>query len=126
MTTVTTEAISGVADLKAGYTLGNADVMILKALAAELLAVREAQSVPIGCIKTICGNKTLKWWRDAPEGAEVFTAPPAPAVPAGFKLMPIEITDQIGEAIAMEANCCGGIALDIYNSALAAAPTPTK
>ncbi|OCJ44113.1 hypothetical protein [Serratia sp. 14-2641] len=49
---------------------------------SELLAVRDAQGVPIGCIKTICGNKTLKWWRDAPEGAEVFTAPPAPAVPA--------------------------------------------
>lgn len=49
---------------------------------SELLAVREAQSVPIGCIKTICGNKTLKWWRDAPEGAEVFTVPPAPTLPA--------------------------------------------
>lgn len=46
--------------------------------------------------------------------------------PDGYKLMPIEMTDQIGEAIAMEANCCGGIALDIYNAALAAAPTPAK
>ncbi|WP_447880998.1 hypothetical protein [Serratia fonticola] len=48
------------------------------------------------------------------------------AIPDGYKLMPIEMTDEIGEAIAMEANCCGGIALDIYNAALAAAPTPTK
>lgn len=47
-------------------------------------------------------------------------------VPAGFRLVPIEMTDEIGEAIAAEANCCGGIALDIYNAALAAAPTPTK
>lgn len=42
--------------------------------------------------------------------------------PEGFKLMPIEMTDEIGEAIAMEARCCGGIALCIYEAALAAAP----
>lgn len=43
-------------------------------------------------------------------------------LPEGFKLMPIEITDEIAEAIAMEARCCGGIALCIYEAALAAAP----
>ncbi|MBH3264563.1 hypothetical protein I5R69_23740 [Serratia marcescens] len=43
-------------------------------------------------------------------------------LPEGYKLMPLEMTDEIGEAIAMEANCCGGIALDIYDAALAAAP----
>lgn len=43
-------------------------------------------------------------------------------LPDGFKLMPLEMTDEIGEAIAMEARCCGGIALDIYEAALAAAP----
>jgi hypothetical protein len=43
-------------------------------------------------------------------------------LPDGFKLMPIEMTDGIGEAIAMEARCCGGIALDIYEAALAASP----
>ena len=43
-------------------------------------------------------------------------------LPDGFKLMPLEMTDEIGEAIAMEARCCGGIALDIYQAALAAAP----
>ncbi|MEW9211641.1 DUF551 domain-containing protein [Klebsiella quasipneumoniae] len=32
------------------------------------------------------------------------------------------MTDEIGEAIAMQANCCGGIALDIYAAMLAAAP----
>lgn len=42
-------------------------------------------------------------------------------LPDGFKLMPLEITDEIGEAIAMEARCCGGIALCIYEAALAAA-----
>ncbi|MDI3149334.1 hypothetical protein [Serratia nevei] len=43
-------------------------------------------------------------------------------VPDGFKLMPLEITDEIAEAIAMEARCCGGIALCIYEAALAATP----
>ncbi|MFN1147048.1 hypothetical protein [Serratia liquefaciens] len=43
-------------------------------------------------------------------------------LPDGFKLMPTEITDEIAEAIAMEARCCGGIALCIYEAALAAAP----
>ncbi|SMP41372.1 hypothetical protein SAMN02744783_00491 [Serratia sp. CC22-02] len=52
----------------------------------------------------------------------LYDAPPAPAVPDGFKLMPLEMTDEIGEAIAMEARCCGGIALCIYEAALAAAP----
>ncbi len=54
---------------------------MVRARDVELLAVREAQSVPIGCIKTISGNKTLQWWRDAPEGSEVFTVPPEPAYP---------------------------------------------
>lgn len=84
MTTVTTEAIAGVADLKAGYTLGHADVAILKALAAELLAVREAHPVAvirhvvIGEGKTGC-HATL--FSPLPAGTELFTAPPAPAVP---------------------------------------------
>ncbi|MDP8626941.1 hypothetical protein [Serratia marcescens] len=43
-------------------------------------------------------------------------------LPDGFKLMPLEMTDEIGEAIAMEARCCGGIALCIYEAALEAAP----
>ncbi|HCB1445082.1 hypothetical protein [Serratia marcescens] len=43
-------------------------------------------------------------------------------LPEGFKLMPLEMTDEIGEAIAMEARCCGGIALCIYEAALEAAP----
>ncbi|HHX3094074.1 TPA: DUF551 domain-containing protein [Klebsiella pneumoniae] len=37
-------------------------------------------------------------------------------------MVPKEMTDEIGEAIAMQANCCGGIALDIYDAMLAAAP----
>ncbi|HID3068515.1 TPA: DUF551 domain-containing protein [Klebsiella pneumoniae] len=40
-------------------------------------------------------------------------------------MVPKEMTDEIGEAIAMQANCCGGIALDIYDAMLAAAPHDT-
>lgn len=46
------------------------------------------------------------------------------AIPDGWKLVPIEMTDDIGEAIAKQARCCGGIALDIYEAALAATPKP--
>ncbi|EJV1664310.1 TPA: hypothetical protein SMO99_002991 [Proteus mirabilis] len=45
------------------------------------------------------------------------------AVPAPqYKAMPREMTDEIGEAIAKEARCCGGIALSIYEAALDAEP----
>ncbi|WP_051372415.1 hypothetical protein [Serratia fonticola] len=92
ISTVTTEAIAGVADLKAGYTLGHADVAILKALAAELLAVREAQSVPVAWKQRFSGdhwqscNKSMfDYLSENPdpivEVREVYAAPPAPAVP---------------------------------------------
>ncbi|HCI6633471.1 TPA: DUF551 domain-containing protein [Klebsiella quasipneumoniae subsp. similipneumoniae] len=45
-----------------------------------------------------------------------------PVIPDGYVMVPKEMTDEIGEAIAMQANCCGGIALDIYDALLAAAP----
>ena len=46
----------------------------------------------------------------------------SPVIPDGYVMVPKEMTDEIGEAIAMQANCCGGIALDIYAAMLAAAP----
>lgn len=42
----------------------------------------------------------------------------------GYVIVPKEMTDEIGEAIAMRARCCGGIALDIYDAILAAAQKP--
>lgn len=49
---------------------------------------------------------------------------PSVQVPSGWKLVPDEsnMTDEQAEAIAKMANCCGGIAYDIYRVALAAAP----
>lgn len=56
------------------------------------------------------------------EDFKALIAQPAPVVPDGYVMVPKEMTDEIGEAIAMRANCCGGIALDIYDAMLAAAP----
>lgn len=39
-----------------------------------------------------------------------------------YKAMPREMTDEIGQAIALQARCCGGIALSIYEAALNAEP----
>ena len=36
--------------------------------------------------------------------------------------LPRELTDEIAEAIAKEARCCGGIAYDIWEAIVAAAP----
>lgn len=49
----------------------------------------------------------------------------SPVIPDGYVMVPKEMTDEIGEAIAMQANCCGGIALDIYDAMLAAATHDT-
>lgn len=54
--------------------------------------------------------------------AAMLQAGNSPVIPDGYVMVPKEMTDEIGEAIAMQANCCGGIALDIYDAMLAAAP----
>ncbi|WP_410674508.1 hypothetical protein [Citrobacter braakii] len=54
--------------------------------------------------------------------AAMLQAGNSPVTPDGWVMVPKEMTDAIGEAIAMHANCCGGIALDIYDAMLAAAP----
>ena len=36
--------------------------------------------------------------------------------------LPRELTDNMAEAIAFEANCCGGVASDIWEALVAAAP----
>ncbi|WP_338924572.1 hypothetical protein V0M98_33695 (plasmid) [Pseudomonas silesiensis] len=39
-----------------------------------------------------------------------------------WQLVPVDLDDDMGEAIAGRARCCGGIAFDIWNAALEAAP----
>ncbi|HEI8759222.1 TPA: DUF551 domain-containing protein [Klebsiella oxytoca] len=58
--------------------------------------------------------------------AAILQAGNSPVIPDGYVMVPKEMTDEIGEAIAMQANCCGGIALDIYDAMLAAAPQEVK
>ena len=41
-----------------------------------------------------------------------------PSPDNGYTMVPVELTDNVAEAIAMEANCCGGIALDIWDAAI--------
>ena len=45
-----------------------------------------------------------------------------------WKLVPdaSNMTDEQAEAIAERANCCGGIAYDIYRALLEVSPEPTK
>ncbi|NXZ86376.1 hypothetical protein HZI30_05425 [Serratia fonticola] len=96
MTTVTTEAIAGVADLKAGYTLGHADVAILKAISAELLSVRKAQSVPAGKFVLEPSEQRYhhikhgEYQHTEPKFSlvKLYTAPPAPAVTGKTRLSP--------------------------------------
>ncbi|HBE9078877.1 hypothetical protein [Serratia fonticola] len=113
--TLPTEHITALIKCVKAFPFGTAHVvsmaekMLLLDALAELLAVREAQSVPIGCIKTICGNKTLWWWRDAPEGAEVFTAPPAPTVPVTaveHQRVILMLLGVCGAAFELADDCC--------------------
>ena len=64
------------------------------------------------------GDGSLRWPCQVHPGS-------SPVIPDGYVMVPKEMTDEIGEAIAMQANCCGGIALDIYDAMIAAAPHDT-
>lgn len=144
--TVTTEAIAGVADLNAGYTLGNADVAILKALAAELLAVREAQSgwtnngqadaalVMLDRIDTIDTDDDERI-EEVKRIVRLLAAPPAPAVPADVidtLRLALDAMEFMGDTLnELDAATPDGIvrvtpAFSAVREMLAAAPTPTK
>lgn len=78
----------------------------------------EKADVPCSChhnTRAVCVGK----WNSR---AAMLQAGNSPVTTDGWVMVPKEMTDAIGEAIAMHANCCGGIALDIYDAMLAAAP----
>lgn len=94
MSTITKQAVQAVADLKAGYTLGHADVAILNELARIALASLEAE--PAGWqVKKHGGDWVsikkedvdhYRFNEDLPV-REVYTAPPAPvSVPAAMEM----------------------------------------
>ena len=89
MSNIDKHAVQAVADLKAGYTLGHADVAILKELARIALASLEVEAVAYADpqsfdnFKSMGGKNaacTKEWmWRDSGDGLiPVYTAPPAP------------------------------------------------
>ncbi|ENZ7887737.1 DUF550 domain-containing protein [Klebsiella pneumoniae] len=96
---------------------------------AEMTAARGAEySIRDGII-------AAKWWnacRAAMLQAGTLTnegtiqAVNSPVLRDGYVLVPKEMTDEIGEAISIQARCCGGIALDIYDAMLAAASQEVK
>lgn len=74
-----------------------------------------------GCGDTFIGHKRRVM-------CKVCAATPAARVPEGFVLVPDadNMTDEQAEAIAKAANCCCGIAYDIYRAALDAAPNQDR
>ena len=93
MSTITKQAVQAVADLKAGYTLGHADVAILNELARIALASLEAE--PYGYVHKVayeqagsCGlSSDHEAYRDSSTHIAVYTAPPAPvSVPAAMEM----------------------------------------
>ncbi|MCE0033226.1 hypothetical protein LVT43_27450, partial [Klebsiella pneumoniae] len=98
----------------------------------DVLLYRHAQPAPVSYsdfeefwsayIHPLAQDDELKDFSWGIWNACASNSQPAPVVPDGYVMVPKEMTDEIGEAIAMQANCCGGIALDIYDAMLAAAP----
>ncbi|MEG5833629.1 DUF551 domain-containing protein [Enterobacter kobei] len=107
MSNIDKHAVQAVADLKAGYTLGHADVAILKELARIALASLEVEAVAYADpqsfdnFKSMGGKNaacTKEWmWRDSGDGLiPVYTAPPAPvSVP--------DLLEQFAEFMAAES-----------------------
>ncbi|MGK4088758.1 DUF551 domain-containing protein [Enterobacter hormaechei] len=100
MSNIDKHAVQAVADLKAGYTLGHADVAILNELARIALASLEAEAVgevvlgeydDCGChpdAKVVCiAADGQADWENFKDGTRLYTAPPAPvSVPAAMEM----------------------------------------
>ncbi|WNS21640.1 hypothetical protein RRJ53_12855 [Enterobacter hormaechei] len=100
MSNIDKHAVQAVADLKAGYTLGHADVAILNELASIALASLEAEAVgevvlgeydDCGChpdarVACIAADGQADW-ENFKDGTRLYTAPPAPvSVPAAMEM----------------------------------------
>lgn len=103
MSTITKEQAQSVSDLKAGYTLGHADVAILNELARTALASLEAEpvgevseqrdglvmdgTVDLGGASTHRIIKGASKMKRLPLGTKFYAAPPAPvSVPAAMEM----------------------------------------
>ena len=100
MSNIDKHAVQAVADLKAGYTLGHADVATLNELARIALASLEAEAVgevvlgeydDCGChpdarVACIAADGQADW-ENFKDGTRLYTAPPAPVpVPAAMEM----------------------------------------
>ncbi|MBK4389895.1 hypothetical protein JJP71_13575 [Enterobacter hormaechei] len=100
MSNIDKQAVQAVADLKAGYTLGHADVAILNELARIALASLEAEAVgevvlgefdDCGChpdarVECIAADGQADW-ENFKDGTRLYTAPPAPvSVPDAMEI----------------------------------------
>lgn len=104
MSNIDKHAVQAVADLKAGYTLGHADVAILKELARIALASLEAE--PYGYVHKAayeqagsCGlSGDHEAYRDSSTHIAVYTTPPAPvSVPDDEQCKPHPVMAAKGE-----------------------------
>ena len=76
MNTLTKEEVQAVLDLKAGYTLGHADMTILHSLARIALASMDAK--PIGQVVEIGPVFIADFYGQVTRGDKLYAAPPAP------------------------------------------------
>ncbi|HHA1237949.1 TPA: DUF551 domain-containing protein [Enterobacter hormaechei subsp. xiangfangensis] len=117
MSNIDKHAVQAVADLKAGYTLGHADVAILNELARIALASLEVEPVgevvlgefdDAGChpdarVACIAADGQANW-ENFKDGTRLYTAPPAQvSVPDGYRLQPISEYDAMCAAILQGA-----------------------
>lgn len=90
MSNIDKHAVQAVADLKAGYTLGHADVAILNELARIALASLEAEPVAWllsggGAKNNVSFDSGNAYADPLREVTPLYTAPPAPvALPSGY------------------------------------------
>lgn len=118
--------------------LGDAEEALIEVVNRRAAILQELQK-SAGTANNCRSNKNVQDLQDESR-CGIKSAPPldllpkntesrcsnSPVIPDGYVMVPKEMTDEIGEAIAMQANCCGGIALDIYDAMLAAAPQEVK
>lgn len=76
--------------------------------------ILESWSEHLGYYSNIIVHESLLMWQAAQE--QVLQNRYENLANDDYMLMPTELTDEIAEAIAYSANCCGGIAQDIYQA----------
>ena len=111
MSNIGKQAVQAVADLKAGYTLGHADVAILNELARIALASLEAEPVCVIDQSNLdylnSGSDADVWPASRKEMGDVLlyrAAPPASvSVPDGYRLQPISEYDAMCAAMLQGA-----------------------